>query len=163
MTDAELEATLRKAIGRSTASTLVIGIGVFLLGLFALACGLFRWDPEMNSYGPGMWAGYAGVVCLMLATGVGVVVSAVLILPRKAEDFIERVMKRPYTITRLWLLLVKHKYNPADKSGQLGVGTSLCAQTSDNKHFQFVIHGKNAEALLSAIAARNKDVRIGPP
>lgn len=57
MTDAELEATLRKAIGRSTASTLVIGIGVFLLGLFALAGGLFRWDSDMNSYGPGMWAG----------------------------------------------------------------------------------------------------------
>lgn len=163
MTDAELEATLRKAIQRSTASTLVIGVGVSLMGMLALACGLFRWDPEMNSYGAGMWAGYAGVVCVMLATGVGVVASAVLILPRKAEDFIERVTKRPYTITRLWLLLVKHKHNPANKTGQLGVGTSLCAQTSDNKHFQFVIHGPNAQQLLQAIADRNKDVILGPP
>jgi hypothetical protein len=136
---------------------------MYLCGLLAIACGLFRWDPDMASYGPGMWVGYAGVVCLFLATGLGVTVAAVLIVPRKAEDFVERVRRRPHTIFRLWLLLVKHKYNPANKTGQLGVGTSLFAQTTDNKHFQFVIHGQSAEALLAAIAERNKDVVLGPP
>jgi hypothetical protein len=163
MTDAQLQAALRAALRRSTASTFLLGVGIFLLGLLALACGLFRWDPEMNSYGPGMWAGYAGVVCLFCATGMGMVVAAVLILPRKAEDFIDRVIRRPHTIKRLWLHLVKHKYNPNNKTGQLGVDTSLCAETTDNRHFQFVVHGPNAEALMMAIAARNTDVLLGPP
>ena len=163
MTDDQLQAALRTTLRRSTASTFLLGVGIFLLGMLELACGLFRWNPEMNSYGPGMWAGYASVVCLFCATGLGRVVAAVLILPRKAEDFIDRVIRRPHTIRRLWLYLAKYKYNRHNQTGQLGVGTSRCAQTTDGKQFQFVVHGNNAEALLEAVANRNRDVLLGPP
>ncbi len=163
MTDLELESALRRVTRRSIAGILVVGAGTFAMGLFAALCGALRLDPDMRHYSALMWAAYGGMVCFFCAVGLLMAVSAVFVVPRRGRQFVERVMKRPETISRLWLILAKHKYNPADQPGQLGTSTSLAAQTVDDKHFQFMVPGDEAEALLQAIAARAPGAKIGPP
>ena len=163
MNDQQLEAELRRATRGSIAGISLVGVGTFVMGLFAGLCGFFRWDPEMAEYGTGTWVAYIAMVVFFLVVGFGMGVAAVFVVPRKGRDFVDRVMRRPESFSRLWLLLVKHKYNPASAPGQVGVGTSLCADTVDGVHFQFMVKGANADGLLQAIAARAPNAKLGPP
>lgn len=163
MTDAELEAALRRATKGSVTGALVVGGGTFAMGVLAALCGVFRWDPGMRHYRPGMWVAYGAMVLFFGGAGSLVVLSGLFWMPRRGREFVDRVMRRPETLTRVWLLLVKSKYNPADSPGQIGVGTSLCAQSSDGKHYQFVVKGADARALLAAVAARAPKAVVGPP
>ncbi len=163
MTDQELETHLRRATRGSVGGIVLVGGGTGAMGLFAGLCGLFRGDPGMRHYSPGMWLAYGLVVTFFCGVGALMVVSGLFIVPRKGEDFIDRVLRRPESFTRLWLLLAKSKYNPADAPGQLGVSTSLCADTDDGKHFQFMVKGGEARALLAELSARAPQATLGPP
>ncbi|MDP2310625.1 MAG: hypothetical protein Q8P18_31690 [Pseudomonadota bacterium] len=163
MTDAELEASLRRVTRGSAAAGLVVGAGTLAMGVLAAMCGLFGWDVEMATYSTTMWVAYGGMVCFFTAVGLLMAASSLILVPRRGNDFVNRVMRRPETLARVWLLLVKSNLNPNNAPGQLGVGTSLCAITTDNKHFQFVVPGRDAEALIAEIVARAPHVRVGPP
>ena len=163
MTNSELESTLRQMTRGSVTGILLVGAGTFAMGFLAMLCGLFRVDPDMRHYSHGMWIAYVLMVLFFSGIGGLMVVSGVFIVPRKGNDFVDRVLHRPETITRIWLLLVKSQYTPGNQPGQLGVGTSLCAQTSDGKHFQFTVKGAIAQELLNEIAQRAPNALIGPP
>jgi hypothetical protein len=161
--DDQLEAALRRTTHTSAAGGVVVRLVCMAMGGAAALCGLLRVDPGMRHYSMGMWAVYAIAVALALGFGLLITSSALVLVPRRGNDFVDRVMHRPETLTRVWLLLVKHKYNPNSAPGQLGVGTSICAQTSDNKHFQFMVRGADANELLVAIAQRAPGIAVGPP
>lgn len=163
MTDRELEAELRKATRGSVAGIVLVGGGTGAMGVFAGLCGLFRGDPDMRHYSPPMWLAYAVMVAFFCGVGAVMVFSGLFIVPRKGDDFVDRVLRRPGCFTRLWLLLAKSKYNPADSPGQIGVSTSLCADTDDGKHFQFMVKGAIADALLAELSRRAPQATVGPP
>ncbi len=102
MDDATLEATLHRVTKRTGFGGAVVGVGTFGMGVIAALCGLFRVDPGMRRFGAGMWAGYGGMVCFFVVVGAAMVVSSVLIVPRKGAELVDRVMRRPETLARIW-------------------------------------------------------------
>lgn len=163
MTDSVLRDALSAASGRGARNAGVLGGGTFLMGALAGLCGLLRVEPAMRHWRPGMWAAYGGMTCFFLGVGALVVVSALFVMPRRGREVVDRVFQRPDTIARVWLRLVKSRYNQADRPGQLGVGTSLCFDTTDGRHYQIVVPGAQAEALLDAVVVRVPGVKVGPP
>ena len=141
---------------------MVLGFGTLGMGAVAGLCGIFRVDPDMRTFRPPMWAAYGGMVCFFVVVGLLIIVSSAVLVSRKGRDFVDRVMRRPETLSRLYLLVVRSRYNPNREPGQLGVGTSIVAETTDGKHFLFTVPGKEAEALLQAIASRAPGALIGP-
>jgi hypothetical protein len=162
MDDATLEAALQRMTRRTGSGGLFVGFGTLAMGAVAGLCGVFRVDPDMRAFRPPMWAAYGGMVCFFIAVGLLMIVSSVVLVPKKGRDFVDRVMRRPETLSRLYLQVVRSRYNPNREPGQLGVGTSIVAETTDGKHFLFTVPGAEAEALLQAIAARAPGALIGP-
>lgn len=163
MTNSELETSLRKMTQGSRWGIFFVGTGTFLLGFFAGVCGVFRGDPDMRHYSHAMWLAYALMVAFFGGVGLLTMVWGLFVVPRNGNDFVNRVLHHPETITRIWLLLVKSNYTPANQPGQLGVSTSLCARTQDGKHFQFMVNGRQAQTLLEEIARRAPNATLGPP
>lgn len=163
MTNTELESTLRQMTRGSVTGILLIGAGTFGMGFLAMLCGLFRVDPDMRHYSHTMWIAYILMVLFFSGVGGLMVISGFFIVPRRGNDFVDRVLHRPETLTRIWLLLIKSQYTPNAQPGQLGVNTSLCAQTNDGKQFQFTVKGAIAQNLLNEIAQRAPHAQIGPP
>lgn len=163
MTDAELEAALRSASGGTQRGALVVGAGTTVMGVLAGLCGAFRWDHEMVRWKTTMWVAYGGMVCFFLGIGALMIVVALFVQPRKGRELVERVLQRPETISRVWLIVHKHKYNPATQPGQLGTATALGVNTTDQRHYQVNVPGARAREILQAIAARAPQAEIGPP
>lgn len=162
MTDRELEAALRKATRGSTVGVGVVGAGTLTMGTGAFGCGVLRLDPEMAGYSTGMWVAYGLMVLLFVGGGFAMVAAAVFILPNQGWEFVDRVLRRPETITRLYLVVTKTRGMHNPRPGQLGTSTSLAAESNDGHRYQFVVKGADAEVLLAAIAARAPQANHGP-
>lgn len=163
MTDQALRDTLTAASRGTSRNAALVGFGTLGMGGLSGLCGLLRLDPDMRHWKMMMWAAYAGMTLFFLGVGVLMIGSALFILPRKGNDLVDRVFNRPDTVARVWLLLIKSKYNPNDQAGQLGVATSLCLDTTDGVHHQITVRGAEAETILAAIVARAPNAKVGPP